>query len=324
VAIVTTLAKGADVAEASEAATGGGRVHTGVRRGDWRNTQAGELLSEFLGTFVLIAFGTGVVAMYVAALPESGRGDGILGNADWLLITFGWGMAVVMGVYVAGGISGAHINPAVTIALAVRRGFAWSKVPGYIAAQVLGAFAGAAIVFLNYKEAISAAEDTAGVGGKDPSTVGIFVTGPAPYFENYWGPVISEITGTALLIIIVFAVIDLMNIPPKANLGPLIIGFGVMAIGMSFGANSGYAINPARDFGPRVFTWLAGWDEASFPGDTGGALGAYWWVPIVAPIIGGIIGAVVYDVFINGVLKARGKPEDADMVQRGKVAEEEY
>jgi glycerol uptake facilitator protein len=283
----------------------------------------GELLSEFLGTAVLIMFGTGVVAMAVAGLPQSGRGDGTISNGDWLLITFGWGMAVIMGVYVAGGISGAHINPAVTIALAVKRGFAWAKVPGYIAAQVLGAFVGAAIVYLNYYDAISAAEDAAGVGSKDASTVGIFVTGPAGYFDNYWGPVISEITGTMLLIIIVFAVIDLMNIPPKANLGAIVIGFGVMAIGMSFGANSGYAINPARDFGPRLFTAVAGWGEAAFPGDTGGTLGVYFWVPIVAPIIGAVIGAFVYDFFINDVLKARMKAADPNLTQRGEVAEDD-
>jgi len=301
------------VAEATQA---------GTRRGDWRNTQAGELLSEFLGTFVLIAFGTGVVAMAVAGLPQSGRGDGTISNGDWLLITFGWGMAVIMGVYVAGGISGAHINPAVTIALAVRRGFAWSKVPGYIVAQFLGAFVGAALVFLNYRDAISAAEEAAGVGSKDASTVGIFVTGPAQYFDDYWGPVISEITGTALLIIIVFAVIDTMNIPPKANLGAVIIGFGVMAIGMSFGANSGYAINPARDFGPRIFTWMAGWGDSAMPGVQGN-LSAYWWVPIVAPVIGAVIGAFIYDFLINDVLKARHKPADPDLVQRGEVAEDE-
>ncbi len=287
----------------------------------WREGTMGELLSEFLGTFVLIAFGTGVVAMAVAGLPQSGRGDGTVSNGDWLLITFGWGMAVIMGVYVAGGISGAHINPAVTVALAVKRGFAWAKVPGYIAAQVAGAFAGAALVFLNYKDAIDAAEKAAGVGNKDASTIGIFVTGPAGYFGDYVGPLISEITGTALLIIIVFAVIDLMNIPPKANLGAIVIGFGVMAIGMSFGANSGYAINPARDFGPRLFTWMAGWGDAAIPGKQGN-LDAYFWVPIVAPIIGAVIGAFIYDFFINDVLKARMKDDTEGLKQRGEVAED--
>jgi len=289
----------------------------------WRKTQWGELLSEFLGTMVLIMFGTGVVAMYVAALPQSGRGAGITTDADWLLITFGWGMAVIMGIYVAGGISGAHINPAVTIALALKRAFPWAKVPGYIAAQVVGAFVGASIVYLNYKDAIFASEDAANQSHHSASTVGIFVTNPAGYFNTYWGPVISEITGTALLLIIVLAVIDLRNIPPKGNLGAVIIGFGVMAIGMSFGANSGYAINPARDFGPRLFTWVAGWGDAAFPGNVGGPLHDYWWVPIVAPIIGAAIGTAIYQFFISDVLHARRTPEAADLVDRGEVAEEE-
>ena len=113
----------------------------------WRQTTLGELVSEFAGTFVLIAFGNGVVAMAVAALNQSGRGKDIFAaSGDWLIIAWGWGLAVTFGVYVAGGISGAHINPAVTIAFAARREFPWKKVPGYIAAQLVGAFAGAALV----------------------------------------------------------------------------------------------------------------------------------------------------------------------------------
>src|SRR6266571_8315466 len=123
----------------------------GATRPAWRQTVWGELSAEFLGTFVLIFFGDGVVAMAVAALNQSGRGTQIFAaSGDWLLITWGWAMAVAFGVYVAGGVSGAHINPAVTIALAVRRGFPWNKVPSYIVAQMLGAFAGAALVYLNY------------------------------------------------------------------------------------------------------------------------------------------------------------------------------
>ncbi|MGD9696333.1 MAG: MIP/aquaporin family protein [Thermoleophilia bacterium] len=285
----------------------------------WRATVWGEFVSEALGTFVLIAFGTGVVAMAVAGLPQSGRGDGIISDGDWLLITWGWGMAVVFGVYVAGGISGAHLNPAVTLAFAVRRGFPWSKVPTYIAAQFVGALAGAALVYLNYKDAIASFEQSAGItrdGGA--GSVGIFVTGPAGYFGDYWGPVVSEITGTAFLILIIFAVVDNMNIPPKANLGALVIGLGVFAIGMSFGANSGYAINPARDFGPRVLAWLEGWGAAAFPGEQGN-LSAYWWVPVVAPLIGAVIGAIVYDLFIRDILRARGAEEPPP----GRVEEEE-
>lgn len=290
----------------------------------WRATAWGEYLSEFFGTFVLIAFGTGVVAMAVAGLPMSGRGDGTISNGDWLLITFGWGMAVVMAIYVAGGISGAHINPAVTIAFAVFRGFPVAKVPGYIIAQVAGATAGAALVYWNYFEAIDAFETEAGItrdGGA--GSVGIFVTAPAGYIGSYGTAFLSEAIGTALLLIIVFAVVDLMNIPPRANLGPLIIGLGVFAIGMSFGANTGYAINPARDLGPRILAWLEGWGSAAFPGDYG-TLAAYWWVPIVAPIVGAVIGAFLYDMFIQYCLKARHKPEAEGLESRGEVVEEDY
>jgi glycerol uptake facilitator protein len=289
----------------------------------WRATPVGEYLSEFLGTFVLIAFGTCVVAMYVMALPLSGRGEGITSDSDWLLICFGWGMAVVFGIYVAGGISGAHINPAVSVAFAAFGRFPWKKVPGYVVAQVLGAIAGAALTYLIYRDAIQAYEAENGVvrDGGD-ATVGVFVTGPAGYFGDYWGPFITEVVGTAFLLLIVFAVVDLMNLPPKANLAPLIIGLGVFAIGMSWGANSGYAINPARDLGPRILAWMMGWGDAAFPGAQGN-LDAYWWVPIVGPLIGAVIGAAIYVFTIEDVLKARQKPADADLISRGETVEEE-
>ena len=129
------------------------------RRAGWRAGDAGELVAECLGTFVLICFGDGVVAMAVAALNQSGRGGQIFAaSGDWLIIGFGWGLAVTFAVYVAGGVSGAHINPAVTIAFAARRGFPWRKVPGYIAAQMLGAFLGALLVYVVYKAAIDSFE----------------------------------------------------------------------------------------------------------------------------------------------------------------------
>jgi glycerol uptake facilitator protein len=290
----------------------------------WRRTTLGDYLSEFFGTFILIAFGTGVVAMAVAGLPQSGRGDGIISDADWLLITFGWGMAVTFAIYVAGGITGAHINPAVTLAFATFRGFPWTKVPGYIISQVLGAVGGAALVYWVYHDAIRAFEGEAGItrdGGV--GSVGIFVTGPAGYIGNYGDAILSEAVGTAFLLIFVFAVVDLMNLPPRANLAPLIIGLCVFAIGMSFGANTGYAINPARDFGPRVLTWLEGWGSAAFPGDFG-ELSAYWWVPIVGPIVGAIVGALLYELFIQYVLKSRHKPEAVGLEARGETVEEDY
>ncbi|MCL6671613.1 MULTISPECIES: MIP/aquaporin family protein [Streptomyces] len=275
----------------------------------------GECLSEFLGTFVLISFGCGVVAMAVAALPGSGRTSGpttiFVGVGDWLLITWGWAMAVVFGIYVAGGVSGAHLNPAVTLAFAVRRKFAWAKVLPYWGSQLVGAFTGAALVYGVYHNAIGAFDGAM----KGPKTNGhtlasfsIFGTFPAPYFHGgIWGPLIDQIVGTAFLVMLVVALIDMRNTAVQANLGPLLIGFVVAAIGMSFGANAGYAINPARDFGPRLFTWIAGWKELALPGSLSGAFSAYWWIPIVGPLIGGVIGVLVYDLFIGDVLNVRDK-----------------
>lgn len=273
----------------------------------------GELLAEFLGTLVLIALGCGVVAMTVAALPGSDRTSGpttfFWGAGDWLLITFGWAFAVVFGIYVAGGVSGAHINPAVTLAFAVRRGFPWYKVIPYWFAQFLGAFAGAALVYAVYHDAISAfdaASKPPKVNGRTLPTFSIFATFPAPYFHGgVWGPLVDQIVGTALLVLLVVALIDMRNTGVKANLGPLLIGFVVAAIGMSYGANAGYAINPARDFGPRLFTYAEGWGSLAFPGSLAGAFSTYWWIPIVGPLIGGVVGVLVYDLFIGDVLHAR-------------------
>ena len=293
---------------------------------DWRRSAWGDYLSEFFGVFVLISFGTGVVAMYVAGLPQSGRGDGITTDADWLLITFGWGMAVTFAIYVAGGITGAHINPAVTIAFATFRGFPWRKVPGYIIAQILGGIAGAALVYWAYHDAISAFESSASppiVRDGGAGSIGIFVTGPAAYISNYGDAFLSEAIGTAFLLIFVFAVVNLMNLPPRANLAPLIIGLAVFAIGMSFGASTGYAINPARDLGPRILAAMEGWGAAAFPGEQGN-LDAYWWIPIVGPIVGAIIGCILYEFFISYVLRSRHKPEAEGLEARGETVEEDY
>jgi len=155
----------------------------------WRRTTWGELLAEGLGTFVLICFGDGVVAMAVAALNQSGRGTEIFAaSGDWLIIGWGWGFAVTFGVYVAGGISGAHINPAVTLAFAARRDFPWRKVPGYIAAQLVGAFLGALLVYIVYKGAIDSYERAHHITRGDPdslTTFSIFATFPAGYLHTW-------------------------------------------------------------------------------------------------------------------------------------------
>jgi len=277
-------------------------------------------VSEFLGTMIIIAFGDGVVAMVVAALNQSGRGKApFAAQADWLLIAWGWGFAVAFAVWVAGGVSGAHLNPAVTLAQAMRRGFAWRKVPSYWAAQILGAFAGAALVYFNYHAAINSFEHAQhivrGTAASVP-TYSIFATFPAKYYGSFVGPLADQIIGTAFLVGFIFAITDEFNAPVKANLAPLVVGFIVVAIGLSFGANAGYAINPARDFGPRMWALFAGWKSVAFPGNYGNIDG-YFWIPIIGPLIGAAVGALIYDLGIRNVLIARGATPDPEVAESG-------
>lgn len=285
----------------------------------WRRTNWGDALGEFAGTFILIMFGVGSVAMAVAALPESGRGE--FDTASWLIIAFGWGFGVTFGVYAAGGITGAHINPAVTLAFAIRGKFPWAKVPYYMLAQLLGAFVAALLLYQIYGASIDALERANEITRGTQDSVGtysIFATFPADYFGNWWGPFIDEVVATALLLFAIFALVDNMNQPPKSNLAPLIVGFVVVAIGLSFGANSGYAINPARDLGPRLVTWIYGWKEIAVPGDYGN-VNTYMWIPIVAPLLGGMIGAFLYEFFIGNVLAARGITPDTSVEEVGQT-----
>ncbi|RRO16981.1 aquaporin family protein [Saccharopolyspora rhizosphaerae] len=281
------------------------------RRPGYRAGLGGELLAEFLGTFVLILLGCASVAVAVAGLPGSGRQADSFGAANWLIVAFGWGFAVVFGVYVAGGVSGAHINPAVTLAFAVRRAFPWVKVVPYMLAQLVGAFVAAALVYSVYSWAIDAFNAKAGVA-RDQSldTFAIFATFPAEYFAgSWWGPLLDQIVGTAVLVLLIFALIDNRNSAPAANLGPFMIGMVVTVIGLTFGTNAGYAINPARDFGPRLWTFFTGWGDIALPG-TYEHFSFYFWIPIVGPLIGAVVGAFVYDLFIGQVLAARpGGPE---------------
>jgi glycerol uptake facilitator protein len=210
-------------------------------------TLAGELIAEFLGTMVLILFGCGVVAMTVLF----GKGlPGEVVNGGYTNITFCWGLGVVLGIMVAGKITGAHLNPAVTVALAAFRGFSWGKVIPYSIAQTAGAFVAAALVFWNYRPAFQKF---------DPGlekTAGIFATFPA-FPEVPFTGFLDQVIGTAILLFVVFAVTDERN-QPSAFLTPVLVGLTVVALGMSFGALHGYAINPARDFGPRLFTVVSG------------------------------------------------------------------
>lgn len=280
-----------------------------------------DLWAECFGTFIIICFGDGVVAM-LWALQGSGRSAAgpLQSSGDWLLITWGWALAVTFAVYVTGGISGAHLNPAITLGAAVRKNFPWRRVPGFWAAQVLGAFLGAALVFLVYNNAINHWDQVGHCGtvlaGCKPivkgtaaslGTYSTFATFPAPYFHSFLGPLIDQIVGTFFLALFIWAITDEFNSPVGSNMTPFMVGMVVMAIGISFGANAGYAINPARDFGPRLFAFIAGWGKEALPGNYGN-VNDYFWIPIVGPLIGATLASWLYEFGIRDILKARKGP----------------
>jgi glycerol uptake facilitator protein len=258
-----------------------------------RNGLLGEMSAEVLGTFTLIVFGCGVVAQTVLTPFTAGAQS----------IHWAWGIGVVMGIYVAGGISGAHINPAVTVALALRRQFPWAKVAPYALAQLVGAFLAAAIVRWNYYEAFNKFDP----GHTNKSQV-VFNTYPgnnstAMPAISQLGALRDQVIGTAVLVMLVFAIIDARNTAPASNMAPFIIGLVVVGIGMTLGADAGYAINPARDLGPRLAAWVSGW--ASPFSDQRGDF--YAWVPIVGPLVGGPLGALIYDTFVGNFLPAESE-----------------
>jgi glycerol uptake facilitator protein len=236
-------------------------------------------MAELFGTLLLVLFGDGVVAN---ALLSRSKGQ----NGGWIVITTGWALGVAVAVYSVNSISGAHLNPAVTIGLASIGEFSWSNVPVYVGAQMIGAFLGAVLVWLAYLPHWSITEDKS-------AKLGIFCTGPAvrkPALN-----LITEIIGTAALVLGVLAILSPRNLVPetgfKTGFAPFLVGLLVWAIGLSLGGPTGYAINPARDLGPRFAHFvlpIAG---------KGGSDWSYAWVPIVGPIIGGIAGALCYRGF---------------------------
>ncbi|MQA94127.1 MAG: MIP family channel protein [Streptosporangiales bacterium] len=261
-----------------------------------RTGMLGELSAEFAGTMILILFGTAVVAQVVAT-------GGALGDHD--SIAWGWGFGVVFGVYVAARISGAHINPAVTLSMAVFRDFPWRKVLPFMVAQLAGAFVAAMIVRWNYTEVLNAFDPNLGIKSQV-----VFVTAPGNYDPELgvtlWGGFRDQIFGTAILLFLVMALTDTKNVLPNlGNLTPFMIGLVVVAIGMAWGTNAGYAINPARDLGPRLVIALTGYETAWQ--DQYGDL--YFWVPIVAPLLGGLLGAAGYKYLVERYLPDEGTVE---------------
>lgn len=244
-----------------------------------------EMAAEFLGTFVLILFGCAAVAQVVLSREA---------NGEYLSINLGWAFGVTMGVYVAGGVSGAHLNPAVTFSMAVLRRFPWSKFLPYCLAQLAGAFVASAVVYVTYYDALQAFDGGSRQVLGPQGTAGIWATYPQPFLAPLPGGLIDQIVGTAILMVCIFALGDQRNTAPGANLAPLLVGAVVLVIGITLGFNSGYAINPARDLAPRVFTYLAGWGGEVFRAGHG-----WWWVPLVGPMIGGVLGGAIYDLLIT-------------------------
>ena len=241
------------------------------------------VLAEAIGTMLLVLLGDGVVANVVL---NRTKGQ----NGGWIVITVGWGVAVAMAVYAVGRISGAHLNPAVTLGLAAIGSFPWAEVPGYILAQMVGAFAGAVLVWLSYLPHWRVTADPA-------SKLAVFATGPA--MRSPGANLVTEVIGTAVLLFGILAIaanaqtlsrpgdVDLSFVFSR-GLQPLLVGVLVLGIGLSLGGPTGYAINPARDLGPRLAHALL-----PIPGK-GNSDWEYSWIPIVGPLIGGVLGAGAY------------------------------
>jgi len=247
-----------------------------------------EFTAEFFGTMVLILFGCGSVAMVVLFGSEPPI-PGEVVKGGYTNIVLGWGLAVTFGIYISGTISGAHLNPAVTLAMAVTKRIPWHKVPHYVIAQFLGAFAAAALVFAvyYYKWIL--------VDPQFDHTAGVFCTFPA--VPGFWPGFFDQVVGTALLLGLILAITDKLNALPGANLAPLIVGLLIVAIGISFGGMNGYAINPARDLGPRLFCVVAGFQNNGLTNGT-----SVWLPPVLGPLVGGVLGALAYDLFIGRTL----------------------
>jgi glycerol uptake facilitator protein len=269
-----------------------------------RNTLIGELWAEFVGTALLVLLGDGVVANTLYATRLGATPQVPFASYNWNTIAWGWAFAVAIAVYVAGGVTGAHINPAVTLAAMVRRTMTMSKGLLYIVAQMVGGIVGAFLVHMLYYGNFVAD------GYKN-----VFHTAPAPGYEGLVAnQYFAEILGTFVLLVGIYAIIDnIHNLGPGANLWPFMVGILVMAIGLSLGGPTGYAINPARDLGPRIYA-------AVFAGSPDAFKDAYFLVPIIGPLIGGVLGALFYDLtikpFLPGMEQPAPEPRGADVAHQ--------
>jgi len=253
----------------------------------------GELISEALATFIILALGDSVACMYVLYDPSP------YANAYWG-VCIAWGLAVTIAIYVTGSVSGTHANPAVTLTLALFRGFPWKKVIPYSIAQVIGAFLGASVVYVLFAPVIDHYNQVHQLTREAGGAAGVFFTHPGLAITPMHA-LLDQVILTAFLLFGIFAITEQYNeTAPGANSGALIIGLLVATIGASMGYLEAWAINPARDFGPRLFAYFAGWGSSALP-----APDNYWWIPIVGPLIGGVVGGAAYQWLVYPFLPAR-------------------
>ncbi|XP_039615087.1 aquaporin-3b [Polypterus senegalus] len=264
-----------------------------------KNKLLRQSLAECLGTLILVMFGCGSVAQLVLSGGTHGQ---------FLTVNFAFGFAVTLGILISGQVSGGHLNPAVTFSLCLLGREPWIKLPVYFLAQTLGSFLGAGIIFGLYFDALWA------YGGNHllvtglNATAGIFATFPSEHLTLVNG-FFDQFIGTAALIVCILAIVDPYNNPIPQGLEAFTVGFVVLVIGLSMGFNSGYAVNPARDFGPRLFTSIAGWGSEVFTAGNN-----WWWVPILAPFFGAFAGVIVYQFMVGfhveGMSKQKKQSEE--------------
>lgn len=258
----------------------------------------GELIAEAVGVFIIVVFGDSVAAMYFLYDPSPYM------QAYWG-VAISWGLAVTIAIYATASVTGAQLNPAVTLAFACFRGFPWRKVVPYWIAQTFGALVAAGIVYVLFYPVIDhvlAAHDTIRSAPTDAAqkTAAVFFTHPNDHITAMHA-FVDEIILTALLLFGIFAITEQYNeMAPMANSGAFMIGLLVALIGASMGYLEAWAINPARDFGPRLFTWFAGWGPQAFPSPQD-----FWWVPVAGPLIGGVVGGGAYQCLIRPFLPSR-------------------
>lgn len=264
-----------------------------------RDNLMGQCIAEFIGTGMLIFFGVGCVAALVVAGVDLGQWE----------ISIIWGLGVSMAIYVTGGVSGAHLNPAVTLALANFKGFDKKKVVPYILSQIAGAFSSAGLVYFLYRNLFINYEASNGIvrgSVESLATAGIFSTYPNPLLNNFQAFAV-EVVITAVLMLTILAVGDDRNGTPKGHMSAILVGIVIAVIGGSLGPLTGFAMNPARDFGPKLFAFIAGWGQVAF---TGGLANPYFWVPILGPICGAQLGTIIYDKMVSANLPQEEKSEE--------------